>query len=208
MGKCANPTCDTFTLAVYCKSCSATNRAVNSAVESAEAVAKSKAEDETISAVIASLKAEYAALKEDVFPESLVSKEYLDGLEHAILLVQNEYAPETLSEYFAADAELYKDNAFGLAEPTADASPLTASRSVWDAQTQEEADRSHENSTYDEYWTNIGRVDERYQVLRELKDMLNEAALDGRLKEIVVLQDVIARVKQNGRSRHNRDSGE
>ena len=206
MGKCANPTCDTFTLATYCKPCSATNRAVNSAVESAEAVAKSKAEDETIAAVIASLKAEHSAIKEEA-PESLVSKEYLDGFEHAILLVQNEYAPETLIEYFAADAELYEDNDFGLVESTAEV-PLTASRSVWDARTQEEADSIHENSTYDEYWTNIGRVDERYQVLRELKDMLNEAELDGRLKEIVVLQDVIARVKQNGRSRQNRDSGE
>lgn len=205
MSKCANPTCGAFTLATYCKPCSITNRAVNDAVESAlESAGKSleaakiETENETIYAIIASIKAEHSALKEEAFPENLVSQEYLDGLEHGILLIQNEYAPEMLEESFAVDAELHSPTGADTASPYASeeneseegrseenntASP--SSRSVWDATNQEEADRIYENSTYYEFWTNMGRVDERHSILRELNAILAELGNNSSQSDII-----------------------
>jgi hypothetical protein len=74
MSKCASKECGAFTLAKYCHSCFKKNEKI------------SAAEDATASAIIADLKAEFEAAKE-LGEEKL----YLDGLEHAILFLEDRW---------------------------------------------------------------------------------------------------------------------
>jgi len=74
MPKCASQDCESSTIAKYCHSCFQKNKNI-------EAAKKTVASD-----IIADLKKEFAAAKE-LGEEQL----YLDGLEHAILLIEEIY---------------------------------------------------------------------------------------------------------------------
>lgn len=74
MSKCASQDCEAFTLAKYCHSCFKKNEKITNA------------EVNLVAALVSDLKNEFEAVK-----EMGEDKSYLDGLEHAILFIEERW---------------------------------------------------------------------------------------------------------------------